>query len=111
MFGNNLEKIEKLGQKGKGVKALPYATSRKAEERAAAATALGSATDDDSYNALIILLRDPDMKVCISAAGALKNMGRKAATEHLRHIADNSTDETFKAACYDAVASLSRNGK
>lgn len=112
MFGgNNLEKTQRFGDKKKASKILPYATSKKADERAAAATALGNTSNDDSCNALIRLLRDPEMAVCINAAGALKKMGRSSAIEHLRQAARNSTNETFKAACSDAAASLTKSGK
>lgn len=112
MFGgNNLEKIQKLGQKGKTKRILPYATSKKADERAAAATALGGASDDDSCNALVRMLRDAEMSVRISAAGALKSMRRESVVEHLRQAAKTSTDEAFKAACNDAVASIISSGK
>jgi len=109
--GNNLEKIHNLGEKKKASKILPYATSKKADERAAAATALGNTSNDDSCNALIRLLRDSDISVCINAAVALKKMGRAMAIEHLRQAAKNSNNETFKAACHDAVASLVNSGK
>jgi HEAT repeat protein len=110
LFGSNLEKILKFAQSGKGVKALPFASSKKADERAAAATALGFTTDDDSYNTLVNLLRDPDSTVCINAAGALDKLGRKPAAEHLRHTANHTSDEAVKAACNAAAASLSNHG-
>jgi HEAT repeat protein len=112
MFGGNtLEKIEKLGQKGKTGKILRYASSKKAEERAAAAAALGNAANDEAFNALLNLLHDSDAAVCISAAEGLKKMGRAAAVEHLRHAAAASDDEAVKAAFQDAAASISRNGR
>ena len=104
--GKNLEKIQRLGQKRNAKKILPFVNSKKADERAAAAKALGYASDDDSCNALITLLRDPEMSVRINAAGALKIMRRGLAVEHLRQAGRNSTDEAFKAACSDAVASI-----
>ncbi|GHU77617.1 hypothetical protein AGMMS49992_26130 [Clostridia bacterium] len=111
MAGSSSEKIQKFAQSGKGAKALPYAVSKKADERAAAATALGFTTDDDSYNALVNLLRDPDSTVCINAAGALDKLGRKPAAEHLRHAANHTSDEAIKIACNAAAASLSSHGK
>ena len=112
MFGeNNLEKIEKLGQKGNSKKILPYASSKKADERAAAAAALGNTSTDEAFNALINMLHDSDTTVRINATGALKKMGRAAAVEHLRHTANNATDEALKAACTDAAASLSQNSR
>jgi len=106
-----VEKILKLGQKGKTKKLISYASSKKQDERAAAAEALGYTTGDDPYNALIILLRDPVAAVGIKAAGSLKKMGKQTAVEHLRHVSLHTSDESLKAACNEAAASLASTGR
>ena len=112
MFGaNNLDKISKLGQKGKSSKLLPYTKSKNAEERAAAASALSGAKDDDSYNALIVLLRDAEPSVCINAANSLKIIGRISAVEHLRNVASKASNAEIVEACNNAAGSLASGSK
>jgi len=102
----SVEKIMKLAEKKNYKKIVPFASSKKAEERAAAAEGLSGGTDDTSCNAVIGLLRDPDVSVCIKAAQSLKKMNNKKGIEHLRHTANNTNDAGLKAACIDALASL-----
>jgi len=68
---------------------------------------LGHCSDDNAYNTLITLLRDPEVSVRINAAGALKAMGRTSAGAFLRSAAQNTTDPELKAAYNDAATSLS----
>ena len=103
----SVEKIKKLGEKKNVKKLVSYASSKKTEERAAAAEALGNASDDAACNALIALLRDVDTSVGVKAAQSLKKTNNKRAVEHLRHVALNTNDAALKAACTDAVVSLS----
>jgi len=102
------EKIMKLGEKKNFKKIMAYANSKKPEERAAAAEALGGApaNDDAACNELISLLRDSDSSVCIKAAQSLKKVNNKKAIEHLRHVISNTTDAALKEAGTDALASL-----
>jgi len=104
----SVDKIMKLAEKKNIKKILPFAHSKKTEERAAAAEALGNAgaSDDPACNALITLLRDSDSSVCLKAAQALKKINNKKAIEHLRHVINNTTDAALKAACSESLAAL-----
>jgi HEAT repeat protein len=103
----SVEKIAKLGEAKKVSKILHYAKSQKAEERAAAADALGCcAKDEAACNALVPMLRDSDRAVCIRAANALHKLNNKKAIEHLRNVAVNTTDADLAEACTKAAASL-----
>ena len=101
-----IEKIQKLEQKGKVKKILPYAESKKTGIREAAALALGCAYDDDAFNKLKTMLRDPEPSVCICAAGGLKKLGNESAIDHLRYASKNTTDENIKAACNEAAGAI-----
>ena len=111
MARNNTEKIKKLGEKGKVRAILKYVNSKDSDERAAAAAALGHSTDDDAYNALTTLLRDPEIPVRINAAYALKAMGRSSAVSYLRSAAQNTSDAALIAACNDAATAVSEGDK
>lgn len=101
-----IDKIQKLGEKGNTRKIIPYTQSSSAQERAAAAVALGNAKDDDAYNALIAMLRDSDVNVRISTVTALGQAGRKDTAEHIRHVSNSEGNEALREACLKAVAAL-----
>jgi HEAT repeat protein len=109
----SIEKIHKLEQKAKAKKILPYTKNKNAEIRAAAALALGCAEQNDSdvRNQLLVLLRDPEVSVCIGAIGGLKKMGCDSVIDHLRHVAKNTDDENVKTACNEAVATILKKVK
>lgn len=101
-----LEKITQLGAKKKTKKLLGYVGSKDAQERAAAAVAMGQIDEDDTFNALVSMLRDPDTNVRIAAINGLKAMNRKPAAEHIRHTMAASDDAALKKAGTEALASL-----
>lgn len=109
MSDAKLEKIAKLGEKGKANKLISYAGSRDAQERAAAATALGHCNTDEAYNTLITMLRDPDDTVCVSAINGLKAMGRKTAAEHVRHVYQSRSNPEIVKAGTEALGVLHDN--
>lgn len=109
MSDAKLEKIAKLGEKGKASKLISYAGSKDAQERAAAATALGQCDSDEAYNTLITMLRDPDDTVCISAIKGLKTMGRKTAAEHIRHVYQTRNNPEIVKAGTEALGTLHDN--
>lgn len=106
MADKNLSKIQQLGEKGKIKKLLSYAGSKDADERAAAATALGKNQNDDSYNALVSMLRDPDPSVQIASVRALGELGRPTGQEHIRHVLANTQDPALIAACTESMGRL-----
>lgn len=104
-----IDKIEKLGKKGKAKKLLPYAESGEADLRAAAASALGEAGGEDAYHNLISMLRDDDDNVRICAVKSLKKLGKESAVEHIRHSCSRSENPIYQDVCRDALASLRTN--
>lgn len=103
-----MDKIAKLGEKGNVKKLMAYAQGEDAQERAAAATALGAGKSDEAYHALIALLRDRDEAVLVSAVGALAQAGRKDAVEHIRRAIGGDASESLRAACQAAIAALQK---
>lgn len=109
MSDAKIEKITKLGEKGKASKLIGFAGSKDPQERAAAATALGRCDNDDAFNTLISMLRDPDDNVCIAAINGLKAMGRKNAAEFIRHTYTNRNNAAIVKAGTEALAALHDN--
>ncbi len=100
------EKIMQLAEKGKVKKVLSYANSKDAQERAAAAVALGKFPGDDAFNRLIFLLNDAESAVRVSAAKGLGALGMEKGKEFLRHAISKSDDEAFKEAARHAMGAI-----
>lgn len=113
-----IAKIKSLGEKKfsgpfakffgkKNIAALAkYCQSNDPELRAAAAMALSGISQDEAYNELVLLIRDPELSVRKAAVTALGVMGRKSGADHVRHVMRNETDPDAIKACQDALAKL-----
>ena len=101
-----LAKIQTLGDKGKYKKLCKLATKKKAEIRAAAAAALGTQREDEAFNALVDLVRDPVLEVRKAAVIALGNFGRKAGGEHIRNIMPLPANQAIEAECREAISKI-----
>ncbi|MCI5801165.1 MAG: HEAT repeat domain-containing protein [Oscillospiraceae bacterium] len=107
MFGGKLEKIQKYAEKKDLKKLLAHAEDKDPEVRAAVAKGLGEIRSDDSCNELITLLRDHDIAVQKEAVRAVGKIDMKAATEHVHHVMDHTSDEELIRLCHEALAVLS----
>jgi HEAT repeat protein len=107
MFGNKMEKLEKLVAK-KHVGAVIALTKEKDEElRVAAIKALGSfAQNDDAFNALIPLLSDHDGKNRAAAAESLGNMHNDHAKAFISHALSIESDPEVKKEMAESMAKL-----
>ena len=83
-----------------------YCQSNDADLRAAAAMELSGIREDEAYNELVLLIRDPELSVRKAAVTALGVMGRKSAADHVRHVMKSETDADTIKACQDALAKL-----
>ena len=72
LFHPSAAKIESYAEHHNLKKLLPLVADKDAAVRAQAAQALGGFQEDDAYNQLIGLLRDPDLQVQIAAVKALQ---------------------------------------
>lgn len=85
LFGNKLEKIAKLAEKGKTEKLASYLTTKHEDIRLATIDALGRCHDDIAFNALVPLVHNPDKPTRIHASEALSTMNDSKARAHLEH--------------------------
>jgi len=100
------EKIIAKGAKGKGRAILKFAQSHETELRIAAATGLAENRFDESYNALVDLVRDPELSVRRAAVIALGINGRKAGAEHVRNIMAQPENASIVEECKEAIAKI-----
>lgn len=101
-----LEKIQVLGEKGKFKKLVKWSTNKAPEVRAACAMALGNIKEDEAFNGIVDLIRDPELSVRRAAVIALGNLGRKAGGEHVRSIMPLPGNEPIEAECREAIAKI-----
>ena len=101
-----VSKILALGEKGKWKKLTKMSKSKLPEIRSACAEALGNIRCDESFNAVVDLVRDPDVSVRRAAVIALGNIGRKAGGEHVRNIMPLPGNESIEAECREAIAKI-----
>lgn len=85
LFGNKLEKIAKLADKGKTENLAAYLNDKHDNVRLAAIDALGRCRDDIAFNALVPLVHNPDKTTRIHAIDALSAMNDPKARTHLEH--------------------------
>ncbi len=85
LFGNKLEKIAKLAEKGNAEKLASYLTDKHDDVRLAAIDALGRCHDDIAFNALVPLVHNSDKTTRIHAVEALSAMNDSKARAHLEH--------------------------
>ena len=102
----HIAKIKALGEKKKVAALAKYCKNDDAELRAAAAIALGDIYQDESYNELILLIRDPELSVRKAAVVALGVMGRKSGADHVRHVMNHETDADIIKACQTSITQI-----
>lgn len=106
MFGNKVDKIAKLAQKGDGEKLVEFITDKKDEVRLAAIDALGQCSGDVPFNALVPLVHTGDAQTRIHAANALANMKQPRARTFIEHQRAMERDPAVIKALDDALASI-----
>jgi len=99
-------KINQLAEKKKTDKVLAFARAKDPELRAAAAKALSGISVDESYNELVLLIRDTELTVRKAAVVALGAMGRKSGADHVRHVMNHETDAEIIKLCQTAIAKI-----
>ena len=78
LFGNDLQKIEKLAAKGKNEKLVHFLKSKNKETRMAALKVIESANCEEAYNTLIGMMHCEDVEeriAVLTAIGKSKNPG------------------------------------
>lgn len=105
-FTNKTAKLEKLAEKGKADKIVPFIKDKDPEIRAAAAKALGKIDTDESMNALIGALHDRELKVRMNVVSSLVAIKKPNAAEHLRHAYGSTSEPEFVEACKKALSAF-----
>lgn len=105
-MAEKLEKIQKLGEKGKANKLFGFLTSKKTDERTAAVKALGGIKSEDSFNKLIIMLEDPEFEVRKQAVAALGEQANPKAMEFLRHAMKRENNDEFSDVARKAMSQV-----
>jgi len=101
-----IDKLLKLGRKGKLKDLVKASTSNVDEIRAAAATAMGFIKTYDSGMALIPLLRDPSPLVRASAAQSVAEIEAKHCEEYVKKLAFADSDPTVRECAREAFDKL-----
>ena len=101
-----LAKIQTLGDKGKYKKLCKLSTRKNPDIRAAATAALGTQREDEAFNALVDLVRDPVLEVRKAAVIALGEFGRKAGGEHIRNIMPLPANQSIEKECREAISKI-----
>ncbi|MBR6747429.1 MAG: HEAT repeat domain-containing protein [Clostridia bacterium] len=102
----HIAKIQALGEKRKVPALAKYCKNKDAELRAAACRALAPIQQDEAYNELVLLTRDPELSVRMAAVTALGDMGRKSGADHVRHVMSVDSNPELIKACQTAVAKI-----
>ena len=106
LFHPSANKISSYAEHHNLKKLLPLVADKDASVRAEVAAALGTFQEDDAYNQLIGLLRDPEPQVQIAAVKALQNQCYATAADHVKHLMNTTDNEELKKACAQAHAAI-----
>ena len=104
-----IEAIDNLDEIGRAPAGLLRAVNSNVPElRKVAAMALGNIADPSTVDALIALLRDPDVDVRVAAVEGLGEIGTPAAKPGLTRALEDSNPEVRRAAV-EALAEIEDN--
>ena len=106
MFGNKIQRIERLAEKKKPGKLSKFLRDSDASVRIAAAKASGEIGGEQAFNDLILLLRDDNTEVRRAAAASLEKMKDSKARAHLNAALKAESDEETKKAISHALGAL-----
>ena len=111
LFGNPMDKIEKLAAKGKSDKLASFIKNKDKNVSLAAIRALGSCDDETSFNTLtgLIIADDPDVR--IAALEGLGKMGKSASFTHISNYVNRESDPRVKKAMQEALTAISAKTK
>ena len=106
MFGNKEQKLEKMVAKKNAAGIIKLVNDKDAAIAIKAVESLGKVPGDDSYNALITLLRSPKADVRAAAVSSLGNLGDPKAKAHIDHLMANEKDAVVLSAMKKALSHL-----
>ncbi len=106
MFGNKLEKIDKLVAHQKAEALVALGNDKNKEVRLKAIDGMGKVGGDSCYNMLVSLLRDGEPAVRAAAATAMAQMGQARARGHIEHQMEQEKDASVQAAMRAALGKI-----
>lgn len=106
LFGNKMDKIAKLAEKGDAAKIAALVGDKKMDVCLAAIDALGKCKGDDPFNALVPLLHSQNADVRAHAASALGALGDPRGRAHLDHQRKNEKDPAVLKAVEGALGKI-----
>jgi len=106
VFFMNLDKISKYAEKGNIDKLIGIADGKDIEMAKAAFAALGKIRKDESFNYLVVNLRNSNKEKRLAAIEAMGNIGYARGRTHLSHVADTETDPYIVNAARAAAIKL-----
>lgn len=89
----NADKINKYAEKGNIDKLIGIADGKDIEMAKAAISALAKIKKDESFNYLVVNLRNANKEKRLAAIEAMGDIGYARGRTHLSHIADTDTDQ------------------
>lgn len=106
MFGSKQDKIQKAIEKKRIPDLIKFSQDKEKDIVLAAIAGLGKIVDDDSFNALVPFLNNPDAALRSAAATSLGEIGNEHAKAFLLHASTIEKDEAAKKAMELAASKL-----
>ncbi|MGI5899734.1 MAG: HEAT repeat domain-containing protein [Christensenellales bacterium] len=104
MAKSKQDKFNKLADKGKVLKIVPFIKHQDPELREQAVRALGRVGTDESMNALIGALHDRVLPVRMAVLESLVAIKKPMAAEHIKHAYGATSEPEFVEACKNALS-------
>jgi HEAT repeat protein len=98
----SIRKIEKFARKEKIDKLIKIADGKNVELATKAIEALATVKKDESFNYLVICLRNPNKDIRLAAIRGLGDIGFERCRTHLAHVIDTDTDKDIIEAAKEA---------
>ncbi|MGI6039828.1 MAG: HEAT repeat domain-containing protein [Clostridiales bacterium] len=99
-------KIEKFAKKEKIDKLIGIAEGKNIELAKEAIAALATIKKDESFNHLVVSLRNPNKEIRLAAIRAMGDIGYDRGRTHLAHLIDTDSDNEIVEAAKEASLKL-----
>ncbi|MDD6213770.1 MAG: HEAT repeat domain-containing protein [Firmicutes bacterium] len=106
LFRNDIKKIEKLAEKEKYQKIIPFLQSKDKNTRIAAIKSFKNVDIPDIYNNLISMLNCTDSEERLAVIEALSLTKESSAITHLSHILNEEKDKKVITAIRNAIVNI-----
>ena len=111
LFGNDLQKIEKLAAKGNNEKLVQYLNSKKKETRMAALKVIECANCEEAYNTLISMMHCADVEERIAVLAAVGKSKNPGAITSISYDLQREENKEVADAMRSAIARLRKEAR